>query len=316
MAKILITGAAGFLGSHFTDRMLADGHTVTGVDNFITGDRRNLAHLKNEPRFDFIERDITNGLDIAGNIDYVMNMASLASPVDYSNNPLETLLVGSAGSHHCLELAKRKAAVYFFTSTSEVYGDPDISPQPESYWGNVNPVGVRSCYDESKRYGEALTMTYLRKGWVDTRIVRIFNTFGPRMRANDGRAVPNFIMQALRNEPLTVYGDGGQTRSFCYVDDLVDGMARLLFSKITRPVNIGNPDEMTILQMARQIKETLGSTSEIVFRPLPGDDPKQRRPDIVLARSLLGYAPRWTLADGLAKTIEFFRAGSSLPFPS
>ena len=313
MAKILITGAAGFLGSHFTDRMLADGHTVTGVDNFITGDRRNLAHLRNEPRFNFIEHDINTGLDIAGGIDYIMNMASLASPVDYSNHPLETLLVGSAGSYHCLELAKRKSAVYFFTSTSEVYGDPDISPQPESYWGNVNPVGVRSCYDESKRYGEALTMTYLRKGWVDTRIVRIFNTFGTRMRANDGRAVPNFIMQALRNEPLTVYGDGSQTRSFCYVDDLVDGMARLLFSTVTQPVNIGNPNEMTILQMAMQIKETLGSKSEIVFKPLPGDDPKQRRPDISLARSLLGYAPKWALADGLGKTIEFFRASARLP---
>lgn len=316
MAKILITGAAGFLGSHFTDRMLADGHTVMGVDNFITGDRRNLAHLHNEPRFDLIEHDITTGLDITGNVDYVMNMASLASPVDYSNYPLETLLVGSAGSYHCLELAKRKAAAYFFTSTSEVYGDPNISPQPESYWGNVNPVGVRSCYDESKRYGESLTMTYLRKGWVDTRIVRIFNTFGPRMRANDGRAVPNFIMQALRGEPLTVYGDGSQTRSFCYVDDLVDGMASLLFSKVTHPVNIGNPDEMTILQMARQIKETLGSTSEIIFKPLPGDDPKQRRPDITLARSLLGYEPKWTLQDGLAKTIGFFRAGIHLPISS
>lgn len=311
MAKILITGAAGFLGSHFTDRMLVDGHHVTGVDNLMTGDMRNLAHLHNEPRFDFIEQDITKGLEITGDLDYVMNMASLASPVDYTNYPLETLLVGSAGSYHCLELAKRKAAVYFFASTSEVYGDPNISPQPESYWGNVNPVGIRSCYDESKRYGESLTMTYLRKGWVDTRIVRIFNTFGPRMRVNDGRAVPTFIMQALNNEPLTVYGDGSQTRSFCYVDDLVDGMARLLFSKVTHPVNIGNPDEMTILQMAQQIKETLGSTSEIIFKPLPGDDPKQRRPDITLARSLLGFAPKWKLADGLGKAIEFFRAGIS-----
>ncbi len=307
MAKILIAGAAGFLGSHLVDRMLADGHRVTGVDNLITGDRRNLAHLRNEPRFNLIEHDITTGLDVAGDIGYVMNMASLASPVDYANNPLETLLVGSAGSHHCLDLAKRKRAVYFFASTSEVYGDPDISPQPESYWGNVNPVGVRSCYDESKRYGEALTMAYLRKGLVDTRIVRIFNTFGSRMRVNDGRAVPNFIMQALHDEPLTVYGDGSQTRSFCYVDDLVDGMTRLLFSNVTQPVNIGNPDEMTILDMARQIKETLGSKSEIVFKPLPGDDPKQRRPDISLARSLLGFEPKWTLADGLAKTIEHFR---------
>ncbi len=308
MAKILITGAAGFLGSHMTDRLLADGHHVVGVDNLITGARANIAHLGGESRFDFMEHDITTGIDIAGHLDYVINMASLASPVDYSNYPLETLLVGSAGSYHCLELAKRKEAVYFFTSTSEVYGDPSISPQPESYWGNVNPVGPRSCYDESKRYGEALTMTYLRKGWADTRIVRIFNTFGPRMRTNDGRAVPNFIMQALANKPLTVYGDGSQTRSFCYVDDLVEGMCRLLFSKITQPVNIGNPNEMTILQMATQIKETLGSGSPIVFKPLPGDDPKQRRPDIAVASSMLDYAPRWSLEDGLARTIEFFRA--------
>jgi dTDP-glucose 4,6-dehydratase len=307
VAKLLITGAAGFLGSHFADRLLAEGHHVVGIDNFITGDRRNLSHLANEPRFEFIESDINKGLAYKGPLDYVLNLASLASPVDYANFPLETLLCGSIGSYHCLELAKEKKAVYFFSSTSEVYGDPTISPQPESYWGNVNPVGPRSCYDESKRYGEALTMTYLRKGWADTRIVRIFNTFGPRMRKNDGRAVPNFIMQALKNEPLTVYGDGSQTRSFCYVDDLIGGMARLLFSNITGPVNIGNPKEMTILAMAQQIRTTLGSKSEIVFKPLPGDDPKQRRPDITLARRELGYEPQWTLEAGLAKTIGFFR---------
>lgn len=308
MAQILITGVAGFLGSHFTDRLIAEGHSVIGIDNFITGDRRNLAHLAGEPRFSFEERDINRGLSVPGKVDYVLNLASLASPIDYSNNPLDTLLVGAVGSYHCLELAKEKRAVYFFSSTSEVYGDPDVSPQPESYWGNVNPVGPRSCYDESKRFGEAITMTYRNKKWADTRIVRIFNTFGPRMRVNDGRAVPNFIMQALRGEPLTVYGDGSQTRSFCYVDDLVDGMTRLLFSQVTDPVNIGNPEEMTILQMATRIRDTLNSKSPLIFKPLPGDDPKQRRPDITLARTLLGFQPRWSLEKGLEKTIEFFRS--------
>lgn len=306
MADVLLTGVAGFLGSHFADALLADGHRVVGVDNMITGAARNLAHLSNEPLFTFMEHDINNGLDFAGPLDYVVNLASLASPVDYSEHPLETLMVGAFGSRHCLELARGKRAVYFFSSTSEVYGDPLVSPQPESYWGNVNPTGVRSCYDESKRFGEALAAAYRRAGIVDVRIARIFNTFGPRMRTNDGRAVPNFIVQALNGEPMTVYGDGSQTRSFCYVDDLTDGLMRLLFSDVTTPVNIGNPNEMTILEMARLIKKTTGSKSEIVFRPLPGDDPKQRRPDITLARRRLGYEPKWTLDEGLVKTIEFF----------
>lgn len=306
MSDILITGAAGFLGSHLSERLLADGHRVTGVDNMITGDAANLAPFSREPRFAFVESDINDGLEFDGRLDYVLNLASLASPVDYAAHPLETLLVGAVGSHNCLELAKKKKAVYFFSSTSEVYGDPDVSPQPESYWGNVNPIGVRSCYDESKRFGEAMAATYQRTGMVSVRLARIFNTFGPRMRKNDGRAVPNFIVQALNGEPITVYGDGSQTRSFCYVDDLTDGLARLLFSEITTPVNIGNPNEMTILEMARQIKGVIGSKSEIVFKPLPGDDPKQRRPDISLARKLLGYEPKWSLKDGLDKTIEFF----------
>jgi dTDP-glucose 4,6-dehydratase len=303
-----MTGAAGFLGSHFVDRLLADGHRVTGVDNMITGDLKNLAHLSNEPRFTFIEHDINKGLEFAGKLDYVANLASLASPVDYSDHPLETLMVGAFGSYNCLELARKKKAVYFFSSTSEVYGDPDVSPQPESYWGHVNPVGVRSCYDESKRFGEALTATYQRTNMASARIARIFNTFGPRMRRNDGRAVPNFIVQAMNGEPITVYGDGSQTRSFCYVDDLIDGLTRLMLSNVATPVNIGNPNEMTILEMARQIKDAIGSKSEIVFNPLPGDDPKQRRPDISFARQRLGYEPKWALKDGLKKTIEFFAA--------
>ena len=308
MADILMTGAAGFLGSHFVDRLLADGHRVTGVDNMITGDLKNLAHLSNEPRFTFIEHDINKGLEFVGKLDYVANLASLASPVDYSDHPLETLMVGAFGSYNCLELARKKKAVYFFSSTSEVYGDPDVSPQPESYWGHVNPVGVRSCYDESKRFGEALTATYQRTNMASARIARIFNTFGPRMRRNDGRAVPNFIVQAMNGEPITVYGDGSQTRSFCYVDDLIDGLTRLMLSNVATPVNIGNPNEMTILEMARQIKDAIGSKSEIVFNPLPGDDPKQRRPDISFARQRLGYEPKWALKDGLKKTIEFFAA--------
>ena len=306
MADILMTGAAGFLGSHFADGLLADGHRVVGVDNMITGATPNLAHLSNEPRFTLVERDINDGLEFPGRLDYVVNLASLASPVDYSEHPLETLMVGALGSRHCLELAREKKAVYFFSSTSEVYGDPLVSPQPESYWGNVNPTGVRSCYDESKRFGEALTAAYQRAGLVDARTARIFNTFGPRMRRNDGRAVPNFIVQALKGEPITVYGDGSQTRSFCYVDDLIDGLTRLLFSDVTTPVNIGNPNEMTILEMAKLIKGTIGSKSEITFKPLPGDDPKQRRPDITLARERLGFEPKWPLKDGLLKTIEFF----------
>ncbi|MEE8483931.1 MAG: UDP-glucuronic acid decarboxylase family protein [Nitrospinota bacterium] len=310
MAKALLTGAAGFLGSHFADRLIAEGHTVVGIDNFITSTPENLKHLKNEPKFEFIEKDINEGLDYAGELDYVINFASPASPVDYTEKPLETLKVGAFGTYHCLELAKTKKAVFFHTSTSEVYGDPEISPQPESYWGNVNPIGPRACYDESKRFAEALITTYLRQKWVDTRMVRIFNTYGPRMRPNDGRAVPNFIMQGLKEEPITVYGDGSQTRSFCYVDDLIEGMTRLLFSKIQAPVNIGNPTEITILKIANIIKEKLGSKSEVIFEPLPDDDPKQRRPDITTATNELDWSPKFSLDDGLPKTIEYFKSFS------
>ncbi len=308
MAKALLTGAAGFLGSHFAERLIAEGYTVIGVDNFITSTPENIKHLRNEPKFEFIEKDINKGLDYAGELDYVINFASPASPVDYTEKPLETLKVGAFGTYNCLELAKIKKAVFFHTSTSEVYGDPEISPQHESYWGNVNPIGPRACYDESKRFAEALITTYLRQKWVDTRMVRIFNTYGPRMRPNDGRAVPNFIMQALGGKPITVYGDGSQTRSFCYVDDLIEGMTRLLFSKIQAPVNIGNSTEITILEIANIIKEKLSSKSEMMFKPLPGDDPKQRRPDITTAKKELGWSPKFSLDDGLPKTIEYFKS--------
>jgi len=308
MAEILITGAAGFIGSHLTDRLLGEGHSVIGVDNFITSTEANLAHLKNEPKFKFMEQDINKGIEYAGEIDHILNLASPASPVDYSELPLETLKVGSFGTYNCLELAKNKKAVFFMASTSEVYGDPTISPQPESYWGNVNTVGPRSCYDEAKRFSEAITNVYRAKKWVDTRIVRIFNTFGPKMRIKDGRAVPNFITQGINGEPITVYGDGLQTRSFCYVDDLVKGMTRLLFSSATSPVNIGNPNEMTILEIAEKIRTMLGSKSEIVFKPMPTDDPKQRKPDISKARKLLDWEPEVSLETGLEKTIEYFRS--------
>ena len=308
MAEILVTGGAGFLGSHLTDRLIADGHNVTGVDNFITSTEKNLAHLKNEPRFNFIERDIIDSLEFPGKLDYLLNMASPASPIDYAEKPLETLKVGSFGTYNCLELAKEKKAVFFQASTSEVYGDPNISPQTEEYWGNVNPVGPRACYDEAKRFSEALTINYRDLKLVDTRIVRIFNTYGTRMRLNDGRAVPNFITQAINGEPITVYGDGAQTRSFCYVDDLVDGITKLLFSNVNTPVNIGNPHEMTILEIAKKISEALDSKSEIVFKPMPINDPMQRKPDISKAKKLLGWEPKWKLDDGLAATIDYFAA--------
>lgn len=308
MAEILITGAAGFIGSHLITRLMEEGHSVIGVDNFITSTESNLAHVKSEPKFKFVEQDISKGLKYAGEIDYVVNLASPASPVDYSELPLETLKVGSFGTHNCLELAREKKAVFFMASTSEVYGDPAISPQPESYWGNVNSVGPRSCYDEAKRFSEAITNVYQTKKWVDTRIVRIFNTFGPKMRIRDGRAVPNFITQGINGKPITVYGDGLQTRSFCYVDDLVKGLSRLLFSSVTSPVNIGNPNEMTILAIAEKIREMLGSKSEIIFNPMPIDDPKQRRPDISKAKKLLDWAPEVSLETGLEKTIEYFKS--------
>lgn len=306
MAEILLTGASGFLGSHLADRLIADGHTVTGIDNFITSSAENLAHLKNEPRFNLIEHDIIESVSFKGKLDYLLNLASPASPVDYMELPLETLKVGSFGVYNCLELAREKKAVFFQASTSEVYGDPKVSPQSEDYWGNVNPIGPRACYDEAKRFAEALTVNYRNLKYVDTRIARIFNTYGPRMRLKDGRAVPSFIAQALSGEPITVFGDGSQTRSFCYVDDLIEGFARLIASNVNSPVNIGNEEELTILQIAQKIRETLGSKSEIIFKPMPENDPMRRKPDISKAKELLGWAPEWSLDDGLAVTIEYF----------
>jgi len=307
MAEILVTGAAGFIGSHFVDELVRDGHNVCGVDNFITSAPANISHLDDEPLFRFIETDITKGLEFPGALDYIANLASPASPVDYYEYPLETMLAGSEGAYHCLELAREKKAVFLQASTSEVYGDPDVTPQAEDYWGRVNAFGPRACYDEAKRFAEALAYTYRSKGWAEIRIARIFNTFGPRMRKHDGRVVPNFINQALEGEPVTVYGDGSQTRSFCYINDLVEGLARLLFSPVTTPVNIGNPNEMTILDIAERIRKKVNPSSEIVFLPLPENDPKQRTPDISKAGKLLGWEPKWTLEDGLDKTIEYFR---------
>jgi dTDP-glucose 4,6-dehydratase len=308
---IVVAGAAGFIGSHFCDRLLAEGHTVTGIDNFLTGAAANLAHLKGEPRFQFREQDITRPFSIAGAVDGVANLASPASPKDYLEHPIETLDVGSVGTRHMLDLALEKGARFLLTSTSECYGDPVVHPQVETYWGNVNPVGPRSCYDESKRFAEALTMAYHRKHGVRTNIARIFNTYGPRMKLNDGRVVPAFLDQALRGEPMTVFGNGAQTRSFCYVSDLVDGLYRLMQSDERYPVNIGNPHEMTILEFAEQIRRLTSTASEIIFKPLPEDDPKQRQPDIGKARALLGWEPRVPLAEGLHKTVRYFQSIAS-----
>jgi dTDP-glucose 4,6-dehydratase len=305
--RTVVSGAAGFIGSHFCDRLLAENHTVVGLDNFITGAPRNIAHLKGHTRFEFVRQDITAPLEIPGPVDFVVNMASPASPRDYLEHPIETLDVGSAGTRRMLELALAKGARFLLTSTSECYGDPLIHPQVETYWGNVNPVGPRSCYDESKRFAEAITMAYHRKHGVRTNIARIFNTYGPRMKLDDGRVVPAFLDQALRGEPMTVFGDGSQTRSFCYVDDLVEGLYRLMQSGERYPVNLGNPCEMTILEFARHIRELTGSRSEIVFRPLPEDDPRQRRPDIAKARAVLGWEPRVPLEEGLRLTVQYFR---------
>jgi dTDP-glucose 4,6-dehydratase len=302
-----VTGAAGFLGSHLTDRLLADGYSVVGVDNLVTGDTANVAHLATEDRFEFQELDVSEPFDVAGDVAGVLHFASPASPIDYLELPIETLKVGSFGTYHTLELARAKGARYFVASTSEVYGDPKVHPQPESYWGNVNPIGPRSVYDEAKRFGEAMTMAYHTHYGVETRIVRIFNTFGPRMRLNDGRAVPNFMKQALRGEPITVYGDGGQTRSFCYVDDLIDGIVRLYESNEVMPVNIGNPVEWTILQMAEAVRKIAGSGSEIIREPLPQDDPKVRKPDITRAREILGWEPRTDVFEGLERTMADFK---------
>ena len=304
--RALVTGGAGFLGSHLCERLLAEGYAVVCMDNLITGSVANIEHLFGEEGFVFVKHDVTNYIHVAGRLDAILHFASPASPIDYLQLPIQTLKVGSLGTHKALGLAKAKGARFLLASTSEVYGDPQIHPQPESYWGNVNPVGPRGVYDEAKRFAEALTMAYHRFHGVDTRIVRIFNTYGPRMRAGDGRVVPTFITQALAGRPLTVFGDGSQTRSFCYVDDLVEGIWRLLNSDWTDPMNIGNPAEMTVLEFAREIVRITGAGSEIVFEPLPEDDPKVRQPDITLARKVLGWEPRVGLEEGLATTIRYF----------
>jgi dTDP-glucose 4,6-dehydratase len=307
MPRTLITGGAGFLGSHLCDRLLAEGHEVVCIDNLSTGSLDNLDHIRSD-KFLFIKQDVTNYLYVKGPIDYVLHFASPASPVDYLERPIPTLKVGSLGTHNTLGMALEKKAVFVLASTSEIYGDPLIHPQKEDYWGNVNPIGPRGVYDEAKRFAEAMTMAYRSFHKLDTRIVRIFNTYGPRMRLRDGRVVPNFVAQALRGEPLTVYGQGNQTRSFGYVDDLVEGIFRLMRSPFPGPVNIGNPNEFTILEFAELVKKLAESKSEIVFKELPVDDPKQRQPDITLAREKLGWEPKVQLEEGLRRTIEYFRS--------
>lgn len=306
----LVTGGAGFLGSHLCSFLLEKGHMVISVDNLITGTSTNVAHIINHPYFIYIQHDITQPLNLNQEIDFVLHFASPASPIDYQKIPIETLHAGSFGTENALKLAKEKNAVFLLASTSEVYGDPLVHPQPESYFGNVNSVGPRSCYDEGKRYAEALTMAYNRVYGLDTKIVRIFNTYGPRMRKNDGRVIPAFISMALENKPLPIFGDGLQTRSFCYVDDLIQGIYTLLLSKIHEPINIGNPREYTILELAKIIIQLTNSKSSIAFCPLPQDDPKQRRPDITNAKLLLGWEPQILLEDGLNRTIEWFRSFS------
>ncbi|HEX3927519.1 MAG TPA: UDP-glucuronic acid decarboxylase family protein [Gemmatimonadales bacterium] len=305
--RVVISGAAGFLGSHLTDRFLADGHQVVGVDNYLTGRPENLAHLAGNTAFEFIKQDVSAPFTVPGQIDGVLHLASPASPVDYQEFPVETLMVGSYGTHNMLEIARASTARFFMASTSEVYGDPLVHPQPETYWGHVNSIGERSMYDEAKRFAEAMTMAYHRTHGVDTRIIRIFNTYGPRMRPRDGRVVSNFIVQALKGEPLTVYGDGSQTRSFCFVSDEVDGICRLFHSNRVEPTNIGNPGEFTMLELAKLVLEATGSSSRVEHRPLPPDDPKQRKPDITIARSVLGWEPRVALREGLERTVAYFR---------
>ncbi|HEX2449988.1 MAG TPA: UDP-glucuronic acid decarboxylase family protein [Gemmatimonadales bacterium] len=306
--RVLITGAAGFLGSHLCDRFLADAHEVVGMDNFVTGHPDNIAHLLGQPHFRFIQHDVSNFMYVEGPLDGVLHFASPASPIDYLELPIQTLKVGSLGTHKSLGLAKAKGARFLLASTSEVYGDPQVHPQPESYWGHVNPVGPRGVYDEAKRFAEALTMAYHRYHNVDTRIVRIFNTYGPRMRARDGRVVSNFVVQALKGEPLTIYGDGTQTRSFCYVSDLIEGIYRLFASTRIDPTNVGNPYEFTVRQLADTVLRLTGSRSPIELRPLPTDDPKVRQPDIAVARKVLGWEPTVQLDEGLRRTIDFFRS--------
>ncbi len=309
--RVLITGAAGFLGSHLSDRFISEGHTVIGMDNLITGNMDNIAHLMGHDRFQFIKQDVSNYIYVPGSLDAVLHFASPASPNDYLEHPIPTLKVGSLGTHNTLGLAKAKGARYLLASTSEVYGDPQVNPQPETYWGHVNPIGPRGVYDEAKRFAEAMTLAYQRYHGLETRIVRIFNTYGPRMRLNDGRVVPNFIYQALTRQPLTVYGDGSQTRSFQYYSDLIEGIYRLLFSNEKLPVNIGNPNEMTIKEFAEAVLKVSGSQSPIHFvKPKDertADDPKVRRPDISKAQRVLGWEPKVNLADGLAETVTYFR---------
>jgi dTDP-glucose 4,6-dehydratase len=307
MPRTLITGGAGFIGSHLCDRFIAEGHAVICMDNFLTGHPDNVAHLIGHPRFELIQHDVTNYIYVAGPVNYVLHFASPASPIDYLKYPIQTLKVGALGTHKALGLSKAKGARFLLASTSEVYGDPLVHPQPESYWGNVNPVGIRGVYDEAKRFAEAMTMAYQRYHHVETRIVRIFNTYGPRMRLDDGRALPTFMAQALRGDAITVFGDGGQTRSFCYVDDLVEGIFRLLMSQEHEPVNIGNPDEITIQEFAEEVIRLTGSRSQIVYKALPQDDPKVRQPDNTKARACLGWTPHVDRATGLARTLAYFQ---------
>jgi dTDP-glucose 4,6-dehydratase len=304
----MVTGAAGFLGSHLCDRLLAEGHEVIGLDNLVTGNIRNVEHLSGNPRYQFIKHDVTEYIFLSGPLDALLHFASPASPIDYLELPIQTLKVGALGTHKALGLAREKGSRFLIASSSEVYGDPLIHPQKEDYWGNVNPIGPRGVYDEAKRFGEALTMAYHRSHGVDTKIVRIFNTFGPRMRANDGRVVPAFITQALAGKPLTIFGDGTQTRSFCFVSDLIEGIYRLLLSDLSEPCNVGNPAEMTIQQFAEEVLRLTGSKSTLTYEPLPTDDPKVRQPDISHAKEKLGWEPRVSLKEGLRQTIEFFRA--------
>jgi len=306
--RILITGAAGFLGSHLSDRFLKEGYMVVGMDNLLTGNIKNIEHLFPLKEFEFYHHDITKFVHVPGKIDYILHFASPASPIDYLKMPIQTLKVGALGTHNLLGLAKSKGARILVASTSEVYGDPLVHPQTEEYWGNVNPIGPRGVYDEAKRFMESITMAYHTFHKLETRIIRIFNTYGPRMRMDDGRALPTFMSQALRGEDVTVYGDGSQTRSFCYVDDLVDGIYRLLLSDYSSPVNIGNPSEITLLQFAEEVIKLTGSKSKIVYEPLPQDDPKQRQPDITKAREILGWEPKVDRSEGLKRTLEFFKA--------
>jgi dTDP-glucose 4,6-dehydratase len=320
VARALVTGGAGFLGSHLCDRLLAEGHEVLCLDTLLTGRLENIGHMMDHRNFKFIQSDVTKPIEVEGPLDYILHFASPASPKDYERHPIHTLKVGALGTYHALGLAKAKGATLLLASSSEVYGDPEVNPQPESYWGRVNPVGPRSVYDEAKRYAEAITMAYHHTHHLEVRIARIFNTYGPRMRLNDGRALPNFMAQALTGEPLTVYGDGSQTRSFCYVDDLIEGVYRLLTYQPNKPnepnepliFNLGNPDEVTILQVAREINEMTGSRSEVIFGSLPPDDPKVRRPDITKAKERLEWEPRVSRAEGLKQTIAYFQSSLGL----